>query len=471
MTDDVESQRASRAPVTDQDALAGAVADALGAVVDGGVGVADIIDLTRLSAGANRRTHRAEVVGLGTVVVQVERPGASHGLPADQQAALLRRAGQGVVPVPPVLASGTHADGPLAGHWTITRHLPGEAIPRVLLRGLDADGRAALLRQVADAAAAVHRLDPGDLPEVPDLLGQVVGLLAATGPPPPAVALAVRWLELHRPPPGPQGVVHGDLRLGNVLVDLDGAPQLTALLDWELAHAGAVHADLGWFCGRAWRFGAPRPAGGLGTRDDLLAAYAAAGGEAPAPDALRWWELLGCVRWAAMCQIMGTDAARRDPPTLEPAMVGRRVAEAAFDCLRLLPGGVESGAPAPGGAGVDEATLPTEPPTERGSGHDLLAAAAAELDRRAEDPDGQRRWQARVAANAVRTASRQWWLAERNRRRHQQRLDDLGVGDDDELRDRIAEGTFDAELADLALVLAATARDALAVVHPTYLSD
>ncbi len=208
------------------------------------------------------------------------------------------------------------------------------------------------------------------------------------GPPDPAVALALRWLERTRPPtPGPVGVVHGDLRLGNLLVDVHGSqPRLGAVLDWELAHAGGVHADLGWFCSRTWRFGESLAAGGLGTRDDLLAAYAAAGGEPPDRDALRWWELLGGVRWAAMCRIMGGDAARRDPPPLEPAMVGRRAAEAAHDCLRLLPGGIESPAPVPGGAGVDEPVLPDAAPATSGSGGDLLAAAAADLDRRAGTP-------------------------------------------------------------------------------------
>ncbi len=152
-------------------------------------------------------------------------------------------------------------------------------------------------------------------------------------------------------------------------------------------------------------------------------------------------------------------------------MVGRRAAEAAFDCLRLLPGGVESAAPVAGGAGVDEPELPAAAPGSPGSGRDLLAAAAADLDRRAEDPDAQGRWHARVAANAVRTAARQWWLEERNATRHADRLEQLGVADDAELRARIGDGTFDGEVVDLAVVLAADAREQLAVVNPGWVSD
>jgi aminoglycoside phosphotransferase (APT) family kinase protein len=41
------------------------------------------------------------------------------------------------------------------------------------------------------------------------------------------------------------GVVHGDYRIGNALVD-DG--RVTAVLDWELAYVGDVRFDLGYLC-------------------------------------------------------------------------------------------------------------------------------------------------------------------------------------------------------------------------------
>ena len=66
------------------------------------------------------------------------------------------------------------------------------------------------------------------------------------------------------------------------------------MLDWELAHIGDPVEDLGWLCVPAWRFARPdRPAAGLGTREQLLDAYARHAGVAVEPDALRWWELTG----------------------------------------------------------------------------------------------------------------------------------------------------------------------------------
>lgn len=76
-----------------------------------------------------------------------------------------------------------------------------------------------------------------------------------------------------------------------------------------------------------------------------------------------------------------------------------------------------------------------------------------------------------MAANAVRTAARQWWLEERNRTRHLDRLAQLGVADDGALRARIDEGAFDDDVARVAVVLAEDVRDQLAVVNPSWLTD
>ncbi|MDQ1547158.1 MAG: hypothetical protein QOH69_2062, partial [Actinomycetota bacterium] len=54
--------------------------------------------------------------------------------------------------------------------------------------------------------------------------------------------------ELHRgiPETRRSSILHGDYRLDNALVrDLDGAPRLTAILDWEMATLGDSLTDLG----------------------------------------------------------------------------------------------------------------------------------------------------------------------------------------------------------------------------------
>ena len=115
------------------------------------------------------------------------------------------------------------------------------------------------------------------------------------GEPHPTFEFAFRALQADRPPAAPRTLVHGDFRIGNLMVGEDG---VTGVLDWELAHVGEPVEDLGWLCVRAWRFMRPdRPAAGLGTREELLAAYEHHAAVEVDPAALRWWELAGTLRW------------------------------------------------------------------------------------------------------------------------------------------------------------------------------
>ena len=117
--------------------------------------------------------------------------------------------------------------------------------------------------------------------------------------------------------------MHGDFRLGNLIVGPDG---LRAVLDWELAHLGDPMEDLGWLCVRAWRFGEPKPVAGLGSYDELVRGVRRRVGVAGRPDVVRWWEVLGTLRWGDHLHPAGqrptsTGASR----SVELAAIGRRV--------------------------------------------------------------------------------------------------------------------------------------------------
>lgn len=55
------------------------------------------------------------------------------------------------------------------------------------------------------------------------------------------------WLPENIPPQGKSVVVHGDYRLGNVLIH-PTEPKIVAVLDWELSTQGDALADLGYVC-------------------------------------------------------------------------------------------------------------------------------------------------------------------------------------------------------------------------------
>src|SRR4051794_630262 len=299
------------------------LAEVVGAPLDG--------EPRRLSGGASRETWSFSAGGRA-LIAQLQR--VAHDPPREPQAPLLRAAAQAGVPVARVVADGSD-DDVLGVEWTIVEALPGTADAGAIL---DADG-APLLDQVAGALAAVHRM-PAPPGEPEDPLAGLRAMHESLGEPHPVFDVAFAALERDRPAPGPQGFVHGDFRMGNLLVD---GERLTAVLDWELAHAGDQLEDLGWLCVRAWRFHrGDRPAAGLGTREELAAGYERHAGVAVDRDALAWWELFGTLRWGVITVLQYAS----HPGSLEHAVIGRRTAEVEWDLLALLdPGGEAMDAP------------------------------------------------------------------------------------------------------------------------------
>jgi aminoglycoside phosphotransferase (APT) family kinase protein len=316
--------------VPDTSPDAAAVLDVLSEVFPGGT----VEGLERLTGGASRSTWRC-TVDRDPYVVQRQRADTADRDMRIEGDVLVAAATAGV-PVPRLVGCVTDAEGTTS---IVTRHVAGETIARRILRDeAFAHARRVLTRQLGEAIARVHSIDPHQVPGLPDgdVLAGTRARLDELGQPHPAIELALRWLDEHRPAPsGSAAVVHGDYRLGNVIVDERG---LAAVIDWELAHLGDPVEDLGWLCSPAWRFGAPLPVAGVGERDELLAAYAAVSGVEVAPETLRWWEVFAIVRWGVIC--IGQAEAHRSGAARshELAAIGRRVCETEHDLFLALDG-------------------------------------------------------------------------------------------------------------------------------------
>lgn len=272
------------------------------------------------------------------VILQRERAGATVStLPTDVAASLITAAGGVGVPVPDVLACGPgDADG-IGTPWLLMSHVAGESIPRKILRDDEfSEARGLIPSQCAEALAAIHRIVPASVPgvRVQDSLETVRALLGFMEEPHPAFELAVRWLDQNHPAEREQSVVHGDFRLGNLIVDQGG---IAAVIDWELAHLGNPVEDLGWLCVKSWRFGQSPPVAGLGEYEELLGAYAMAGGAQVEPAELRWWEVLGTVRWGGISMLQANAHLSGASRSVELATIGRRVCESEHDVLAILP--------------------------------------------------------------------------------------------------------------------------------------
>jgi aminoglycoside phosphotransferase (APT) family kinase protein len=61
----------------------------------------------------------------------------------------------------------------------------------------------------------------------------------------PLIRLAAQWLRRNAPTIEKATIVHHDFRAGNFLFDPDNL-EITAVLDWELAHIGDYHEDIAW---------------------------------------------------------------------------------------------------------------------------------------------------------------------------------------------------------------------------------
>ena len=315
-----------------EDRLPGLLAPALGP----GLRVGQVASL---SGGASRQTWGIQVRdGDGRqheLVLRASNHDDDAAAGMELEAASLRAAAAAGMPVPVVLCASDDAAA-LGFPYLISTRVPGETIPRRILRSATGDARQKVLAQCAAALAALHAADPDAVPGLPDDDPLVLSRdwMDALGQPSAVFEIALRWLIQHRPPRGGTAVVHGDFRLGNLIVDDSG---LAAVLDWELVHRGDPLEDLGWFCVRAWRFGEDaRPAAGLGSIKDFVAGYERASGRAVDRDALRWWQVLGTLRWGVICQRQAHRHLSGQTRSVELAVIGRRVCENEWDLLELL---------------------------------------------------------------------------------------------------------------------------------------
>jgi aminoglycoside phosphotransferase (APT) family kinase protein len=327
----------------DSSELAAALAQAVRCHVPGTTGVAE---LRRLSGGASQETWSFDATTGGAplpLVLRRRPPGAADApplrtaLPLETEAELLRLAAAAAVPVPGVRMVLEPGDGLGSGY--VMERLAGETIARRILRDeAFAAVRPRLARQCGEILARIHAIPRASLPELPvaDGAGQLALYRAAfdaLDQPRPVFELAFRWIGEHLPEPAPLALVHGDFRNGNLLVGADG---VRGVLDWELAHVGDPLEDLGWICVNSWRFGAEPPVGGFGEREDLFAGYEAAGGRPVDPARVRFWEILGTLKWGIICMMMYAAFASGSDASVERAAIGRRASEAEIDLLELL---------------------------------------------------------------------------------------------------------------------------------------
>ena len=308
-------------------------------------GATGVTGAAKLSGGASQETWSFDIVhpdGVFGAILRRAPPGygaapsRAAGLAAE--AVLMQLAYEAGVPSPRVLHVLQPQDD--LGTGFIMQRVEGETIARKILRDEKfASARPHLARQLGKVAAGIHGLPPAKLPKLRRMtaakeIAELERDYRSFDWPRPVFELALRWLRDHDPGPSSEvTLVHGDFRHGNLIIGPDG---LRAVLDWELAHLGDPMEDLGWICVNSWRFGEiDKPVGGFGAREELFAGYESAGRRVNA-ERVKFWEVMGTLRWGVMCCVMMQHFRIGPEHSIERAMIGRRSSETEIDLLRLL---------------------------------------------------------------------------------------------------------------------------------------
>jgi aminoglycoside phosphotransferase (APT) family kinase protein len=125
----------------------------------------------------------------------------------------------------------------------------------------------------------------------------------------PAVVEVGVGLAAELPEPLPDTVVHGDYRLGNLMVERERPDRVQAVLDWEMGAIGDPRADLGYLLATyTERGGGASPLGvspvtaleGFPTKAELVERYVRRSGQEVGP--LGWFEALALWKAAVFCE-------------------------------------------------------------------------------------------------------------------------------------------------------------------------
>ena len=263
------------------------------------------------------------------------------------------------VPVAPAIAFCADA-GVIGAPFYIMGFVPGRIVDTAAVaEELTPAARAHAGEQLIDVMAALHRIEPDDV-QLGDL-GRRHGYIErqlrrwstqwerSRTRDLPVVDEVHRRLADNLPVEQRTGIVHGDFRLGNMMLGEDGA--IRAVLDWELATLGDVLADLGWLLSSWAEPGEdntaalvpPSTVAGFPTRAALRERYAAATGL----DVSNLDYYLAFARWRGVCIGEGVYARYRagvmGDHDLDVDQMGagiERQAEAALEALNATrPGG------------------------------------------------------------------------------------------------------------------------------------
>jgi len=301
-----------------------------------------VSNLEPLTGGASKEIWKFEVSNAKQTTKMILRRGSGIEGPLAIKTADEARIQKEVIkagaPVPIILAVSKNEEE--LGDSYIMHFVEGETIARKILRDKEYKKALPLLAyQCGEAIAKVHNVDIDNfsfLPKKPaeDQLEDLYATYQSFEQPSPVFEYAYLWLKEQDFSNFQESLVHGDFRLGNIIVNGEG---LQSIIDWELAHIGNPLQDLGWVCGNSWRFGKnDKVVGGFGELEDLLEGYNSISKLKVNKEMVKCWQVFGTFRWGVICLIQAYAHLNGTINSIEKAAIGRRVSETEIDIVDLL---------------------------------------------------------------------------------------------------------------------------------------
>ena len=301
-----------------------------------------VSNLEPLTGGASKEIWKFEVSNAKQSTKMILRRGSGIEGPLAIKTADEARIQKEVIkvgaPVPIILAVSKNEEE--LGASYIMHFVEGESIARKILRDKEYKKALPILAyQCGEAIAKIHNVDINNfsfLPKKPaeDQLEDLYSTYQSFEQPSPVFEYAYLWLKEQDFGNFQESLVHGDFRLGNIIVNADG---LQSIIDWELAHIGNPLQDLGWVCGNSWRFGKnDKVVGGFGELEDLLEGYNSISKLKVNKEMVKCWQVFGTFRWGVICLIQAYAHLNGTINSIEKAAIGRRVSETEIDIVDLL---------------------------------------------------------------------------------------------------------------------------------------
>ena len=302
----------------------------------------EIVNLEPLTGGASKEIWKFEVNANGKSDRYILRRGSGVEGPlaikTSDEAKIQKTVRKLGAQVPEIVAVSS-LDEEL-GDAYIMKFVDGESIARKILRDEEYKNTLPKLAfECGQSIAKIHQADINEFPFLPsktvfEQINDLYQTYVSFNQPSPVFEYTHLWLKKQNFGEINDALVHGDFRLGNIIVDKDG---LKSVIDWELAHIGNPLQDLGWICGNSWRFGnTNKVVGGFGDLADLLKGYNSVSNYHVDENMVKAWQVFGTFRWGVICLIQASAHLTGSVNSVEKAAIGRRVSETEIDIVDLL---------------------------------------------------------------------------------------------------------------------------------------